>query len=92
MKTLYLVDMLLIEERSATVLVEAESEDAARETALTRTPEDTYNCLDCESEVRVEIVSSEAVEATTEWGDYEMRSLLRIGSDGTIGRPLGRHD
>lgn len=90
MKGLYLVDMLLTEERSATVLVEAEDENAAQEMALIRTPENAYGCLDCESEVRVARVPSKAIEMSTEWGDYDLGSLLRIRSYGALVRPLVR--
>lgn len=84
MSQVYFVDLLLTEERSATVLVEADDEREARELALVSTPEGEYGCLDSENEARVVEVPPCASTASTEWGDYEIVRLLRIDRRGRI--------
>lgn len=84
MNTLYLVDMILTEERSATVLVEALSEEEARELALIHTPENQYNTLDCESESRIAEVAPGKAVVSSEWGDYELARLVRIDKEGNV--------
>ncbi|CAN5138860.1 hypothetical protein BH18GEM1_BH18GEM1_06250 [soil metagenome] len=83
MSQVYLVDLLVTEERSATVLVEADDEREARELALVSTPEGEYGCLDSENEVRIVEVPPCASTAST-GGDYEIVRLLRIDRRGRI--------
>ena len=90
MTGLYLVDLLLREERSATVLVEAGTEDDARELALTRTPEDQFGTLDCEDEVRISTMVPGMIEVSNDWGEYQVDRLVCIESGGRVRYPSGR--